>query len=67
MQSLCQEGREPKYFGLELMTAIKEVNEWGFQRQKKQHQNWQEGGTSKTNHNYFLVMMKHHHGKWYMG
>lgn len=37
MQSLCQEGREPKYFRLELMTAIKEVNEWGFQRQKEQH------------------------------
>lgn len=34
---LCQEGREPKYFGRELMTTIKEVNEWGFQRQREQH------------------------------
>lgn len=35
--TMCQEGREPKYFRTELMTAIKEVSEWGFQRQKEQH------------------------------
>ena len=37
MQPLCQEGRGPKYFRLELVTVIKEVSEWGFQRQKEQH------------------------------